>query len=89
MNLNRRVFLKVTGLGIGCLSLRPTLSLGAEAVDKAGVPARRPTMHLGLVTYNLAADWDVRTIIKNCEAAEFEGVELRTSHAHKIEVNLS
>ena len=89
MNLNRRVFLKVTGLGIGCLSLRPTSSPGAEAVDKAGVPARRPTMHLGLVTYNLAADWDVPTIIKNCEAAKFEGVELRTSHAHKVEVNLS
>jgi len=46
-------------------------------------------MHLGLVTYNLAADWDIATIIKNCEAAKFEGVELRTTHAHKVEVNLS
>jgi len=46
-------------------------------------------MHIGLVTYNLAADWDIPTIIKNCEAAKFEGVELRTTHAHKVEVNLS
>lgn len=46
-------------------------------------------MHLGLVTYNLAADWDIPTIIKNCEATKFEGVELRTTHAHKVEVNLS
>ena len=46
-------------------------------------------MHLGMVTYNLAQDWDVPTIIKNCEAAKFEGVELRTTHAHKVEVNLS
>ncbi len=46
-------------------------------------------MHLGLVTYNLAQDWDIATIIQNCEAAQFEGVELRTSHAHKVEVNLS
>ena len=46
-------------------------------------------MKLGTVTYNLAQDWDVPTIIKNCEAAKFEGVELRTSHAHKVEVNLS
>jgi hypothetical protein len=37
----------------------------------------------------LAADWDIPTIIKNCEAATFEGVELRTTHAHKVEVNLS
>ena len=46
-------------------------------------------MHMGLVTYNLAADWDIATIIKNCEATKFEGVELRTTHAHKVEVNLS
>jgi sugar phosphate isomerase/epimerase len=46
-------------------------------------------MHLGLVTYNLAEKWDIDTIIKNCEAAGFEGVELRTSHAHKVEVDLS
>ena len=46
-------------------------------------------MHIGMVTYNLAQDWDVDTSIKNCQAAQFEGVELRTSHAHKVEVNLS
>lgn len=46
-------------------------------------------MRLGLVTYNLAADWDIPTIIKNCEATRFEGVELRTTHAHRVEVNLS
>jgi sugar phosphate isomerase/epimerase len=46
-------------------------------------------MRLGLVTYNLAKDWDVPTIIKNCEAARFEGVELRTTHAHGVEVALT
>jgi sugar phosphate isomerase/epimerase len=46
-------------------------------------------MRLGLVTYNLADKWDLETIIKNCEVAGFEGVELRTSHAHKVEVDLS
>jgi sugar phosphate isomerase/epimerase len=46
-------------------------------------------MRLGLVTYQLAQDWDLETIIKNCEAAKFGGVELRTTHAHKVEVNLS
>lgn len=45
-------------------------------------------MHLGMVTYNLGKDWDIETIIKNCTAAAFEGVELRTTHAHKVEVNL-
>src|SRR6185369_10381187 len=34
-------------------------------------------------------DWDIETILKNREASHFEGVELRTSHAHKVEVNLT
>src|SRR5436189_229295 len=34
---------------------------------------------LGTVTYNLAKDWDVPTLIKNCEANGFEAVELRTT----------
>ena len=46
-------------------------------------------MRLGLVTYNLAKDWDVPTIIEMCEKTGFEGVELRTTHAHGVEVALS
>ncbi|MDA0335594.1 MAG: sugar phosphate isomerase/epimerase [bacterium] len=44
---------------------------------------------LGLVTYQLARDWDVETIIANCTEAGFDGVECRTTHAHGIEVSLS
>ena len=43
-------------------------------------------MKLGLVTYNMAKDWDIPTIINNCTETGFEGVELRTTHAHKVEV---
>lgn len=50
---------------------------------------KRSPMKLGTVTYNLAKDWDIETIILNCEQARFEGVELRTTHAHKVEVDLS
>lgn len=46
-------------------------------------------LHLGLVTYNLAKDWDVDTIIDTCTETRFEGVELRTTHAHGVEVTLS
>ncbi len=46
-------------------------------------------MKLGLVTYNMAKDWDVLTIIEHCAATGFQGVELRTTHAHGVEVNLS
>jgi sugar phosphate isomerase/epimerase len=44
---------------------------------------------LGLVTYQLAKDWDVETIIANCTEAGFEGVECRTTHAHGVEVSLT
>jgi len=46
-------------------------------------------MKLGLVTYNLARNWDIPTIIANCTEAGFEGVELRTEHAHGVELSLS
>ncbi|MSU25001.1 MAG: sugar phosphate isomerase/epimerase [Opitutus sp.] len=46
-------------------------------------------MKLGAVTYNIAMDWDVPTIIRNCTEAKFDGVELRTSHKHGVEVTLS
>jgi sugar phosphate isomerase/epimerase len=66
---------------------------GALAVIGAAAPksfiVAPPKMKLGTVTYNLAKDWDIETIIKNCEEAKFEGVELRTTHAHKVEVNLT
>jgi sugar phosphate isomerase/epimerase len=89
MNMNRRTFIKATGLGIGGASLCVASTPAAETPGKRETSARKPTMHLGLVTYNLAADWDIATIIKNCEATGMQGVELRTTHAHKVEVNLS
>ena len=46
-------------------------------------------MKLGAVTYNVLKDWDLETIIKNLEAAGFEGVELRTSHKHGVEITAS
>lgn len=46
-------------------------------------------MKLGLVTYQMAAQWDIDTIIANCTAAGFQGVELRTTHAHSVEDTLT
>ena len=46
-------------------------------------------MKLGLVTYMWGAKWDLPTLIRNCEATGFAGVELRTTHAHGVETTLS
>ena len=45
-------------------------------------------MQLGLVTYNWGKDWDVPTIIQNCEATGLEGVELRSTHKHGVEITI-
>ncbi|MCX7917120.1 MAG: sugar phosphate isomerase/epimerase [bacterium] len=46
-------------------------------------------MKLGIVTYMIAAEWDLDTIIKKCEELGYEGVELRTQHKHNVEANLT
>jgi sugar phosphate isomerase/epimerase len=89
MNTNRRQFLATAALGSASLA---TSSPAAEkpAALKSGMKFSQPAkMHLGTVTYNLAKDWDIPTLIKNCTEAKFEGVELRTTHAHKVEVELT
>ncbi len=88
MNANRRQFL-------GGLSALPIAAgvlpawVGAGQAADAITPAGTPPLKLGLVTYNLAKDWDVPTIIRNCTATQFAGVELRTTHRHGVEVSLS
>ncbi|HUG69019.1 MAG TPA: TIM barrel protein [Pirellulaceae bacterium] len=46
-------------------------------------------MAYGLVTYLWGQDWDLPTLIANCEKAGALGVELRTTHAHGVEPTLN
>lgn len=48
-------------------------------------------MKLALLTYNMAAEWDLDTIVQNCLDLGFDGVEFRTQrdHAHGVETDLS
>ena len=52
-------------------------------------PARKPPLRLGTVTYNLGRSWDLETLIRNCTETGFEGVELRSTHAHGVEIDIS
>ncbi len=52
-------------------------------------PPARAGLKLGTVTYEIAKDWDVPTIIKNLTEVGMEAVELRTTHAHGVEIALS
>src|SRR3989442_9549453 len=78
MKANRRDFLRNLTLGtIGPLVTERSLS-GAEPKGGGGFLVKSPSMKIGMVTYELGKDWTIETIIKNCEAAAFQGVELRT-----------
>lgn len=78
MSLERRQFLAHSAAGLAALSAS---RLGAAEASKT-------PLQLGLVTYNWGKDWDVPTIIKNCEATQFSGVELRSTHKHGVEITL-
>jgi hypothetical protein len=74
--LNRRTFFRSGFSAAPAAKKEPNPALGGGS------------FMLGLVTYNLAKDWDIPTIIKNCEQTGFEAVELRTTHKHGVEPSL-
>ena len=74
------------------LSTSAALAAGAAAASALS-PASfagedPPAISFGLVTYMWGADWDLPTLLKNCKKTGVLGVELRTTHAHKVEPDL-
>jgi hypothetical protein len=70
-------------------------ALAANVSPADATPAKETRMEadlpmkLGTVTYNIAKDWSLDTLIAHCKAAGFAGVELRTTHAHGVEPSLN
>lgn len=86
MNLSRRKFVKSVGAiaSFGCIeNLSASITCAAELDESNGI-----NMRLGLVTYLWGRDWDLPTLIANCEKAKLLGVELRTEHAHGVEPSI-
>lgn len=72
--------------------LATTAVLPALRFDLTAQPGARPKHRgpkIGTVTYNIAKDWDIDTIIKNLTDIGMEGVELRTTHKHGVEISLT
>jgi len=80
---SRRDFLKTAAAG-STLALGCGLSGSVFAEKKSAKQAQ-----YGLVTYQWAKDWDLPTLLENCETANVLGVELRTTHAHGVERSLT
>lgn len=87
-NITRRDFLGTAACTGAALSLgfagSPSLSAAQDSQEKKGAEIR-----YGLVTYQWGKDWDLPTLLKNCEQAGVLGVELRTTHKHGVEPSLT
>src|SRR5262245_41839517 len=65
---------------------------GAAAPAPAAPASGRPASlkcKLGIVTYNIAATWDIPTLLKVCKSVGLSPVELRTTHKHGVEPSLT
>src|SRR5262245_34339725 len=81
--LTRRQLLASSAAAGAALGLSPLLSRKVTAADDP------PAIAYGLVTYMWGADWDLPTLLQNCKKTNCLGVELRTTHAHKVEPDLN
>src|SRR6476659_5164096 len=84
--INRRDFLHSMA-GLAAAGLAQSTVVSARAAN-AGSKQRARAMRFGLVTYMWGADWNLPTLLSNCERAGALGVELRTGHAHGVEPGL-
>ena len=81
----RRRFLQNTLTLTGAaLAAGPLDAAFAWAAEKPGAKIK-----LGLCTYLWGQDWDLPTVLANCEKTKVLGVELRVQHKHGVEPALS
>lgn len=84
--MNRRSF-----LGSGLLAAPAMLAGSAQASAAEAAAAQAPVAkyRLGMVTYNMGKDMTLDELLAFCKKTGLEGVELRTTHKHGVEVALS
>lgn len=87
-HISRRKFLQSSAVAGSAAVFSGFACSGAEAQSHALALNPNP-LKIGLMTYLLGRDWDIETIIKNCTETGFQSVELRTTHAHGVEVSLT
>ncbi|HEX3151391.1 MAG TPA: TIM barrel protein [Gemmataceae bacterium] len=83
MTATRRQFLVAGAAGATALGM-PTLH-----ADEPKADTKTPHFKLGMVTYNVAAQWDLPTILKVCKNVGIAAVECRTTHKHGVEPTLT
>ncbi len=88
-SFSRRNFLQATALSATAAMLPGCTGAEKEQPKDGPSSLNSNPLKIGIMTYTLAKDWDIETIIKNCSETGYQTVELRTTHAHGIELTLS
>jgi len=86
--VSRRGFMQTAsaaGVGLGMSGGLPLAGIGAQA----SAEETKPGMKLGMVTYQMGKDMTCPELIALCKKTGLEGVELRTTHKHGVEVELN
>jgi sugar phosphate isomerase/epimerase len=79
---NRRHFLQAAA------ALAATGMPGGQTAEANEDREKPLKFKLGIVTYNIAANWDLPTILRVCKEVGLSPVELRTTHKHGVEPSL-
>lgn len=87
--MKRRNFIKTAALSTTAAMVPLAAQSAMEPKKSKPVMLNPNPLKIGVMTYTLAKDWDIETIIKNLTETKYQTVELRTTHAHKVEVNLT
>ena len=91
MSLNRRTVLQSATAGLLALggAQGGATAVAQEKADpKVAKPTGGPGYRLGLVTWNVASSWDLKTLLSLCTKTGIGPVELRTTHKHGVEPTL-
>jgi len=87
--MKRGDFIRTTALTAVAAMTPVVVKAEADYSRQKTIALNPDPLKIGIMTYTIAKDWDIETIIKNLTEANYQAVELRTTHAHKVEADLS
>jgi len=86
--MKRRNFLNTSAIAAVTVIV-PVKEIPFAEAAKRKLPKNPDPLKIGIMTYTLAQKWDIETIISNLSQTGYQSVELRTTHAHGVEVTLT
>jgi len=89
LTMKRGDFIRTSLLTTAAAIMPAVAKSEPEPFQKQPAALNPGPLKIGIMTYTIAKDWDIETIIKYLSEANYQTVELRTTHAHKVEVDLS